>query len=138
MHLEIIKNILVKKNLRLGQLNKIQRNLILLSSVCYLHHEQKYDEKWFNKQLEDFCELVSQTFILDRSELRRTLVDEGYIARTNDCKDYWLNKLSQENEELRANLMKCNLKNKIELFYETIAKEKKQKKEIWLKGKTGI
>lgn len=134
MYLEIIKKLLPKKNLRLSQLNQIQKDAILLSSIYDIVPGKEYDESNFNQKLDDFCALISRTFIIDRSELRRILVDEIYMDRTKDCKTYWLNNLTDIKNEIKSNLMNYNLKNEISSTYEALNREKELKKEAWLKS----
>lgn len=44
---------------------------------------RKYTEKEINEILKKFC--TSQDYV----SFRRSLIDKGYLYRTNDCKEYW-------------------------------------------------
>ena len=75
---------------------KLRDQHILLRSVALtLDLTAEYTEEQINDMLTSWLREVGRSFRFDHVNLRRLLVDEGYLDRTSDGSRYWLSALSR-------------------------------------------
>lgn len=65
---------------------------ILLASFCIMLKKEEYTEQELNHELKNWTEYVCQIELFDFVTLRRILVDENYLFRTQDGSKYLLNR----------------------------------------------
>jgi hypothetical protein len=68
--------------------DEIDRHILLKSAVLMIGPAGNLTEKEINARLENWVDEVSQIKNLDRTTLRRSLVDAGYLKRASDGSSY--------------------------------------------------
>src|SRR5262245_10387466 len=64
------------------------RHILLKSLSLYFDRERSYSEIEVNNQIEKWLSEVGQSLEIDHVTLRRTLVDEAYLHRSDNGGDY--------------------------------------------------
>ena len=70
--------------------NPESRLLFLKSVVLTLDRDARYAESELDKQLQSWLLHIGSSIRLDHVNLRRWLVDEGFLERTRDGSAYWI------------------------------------------------
>ena len=78
------------------------QQLLLKSVVLTLNRRLPYTEKQIDLALEDWLTDIAPSIYIDRVNLRRWLVDEGYLERERDGSHYWVGS-AVEGDELFDN-----------------------------------
>ena len=70
--------------------NPESRLLLLKSVALTLDRDVRYSEKELDKRLQSWLDQIGSSIQLDHVNLRRCLVDEGFLERTTDGSAYWM------------------------------------------------
>jgi hypothetical protein len=68
--------------------DETDQHILLKSAVLVIGHSDSFTEKEINARLDAWVKDVSQIKNIDRSTLRRRLVDSGYLTRSKDGSNY--------------------------------------------------
>ena len=71
------------------------RHILLKSVALTMELTAEYTEEQINEMLTSWLREVGRRIRLDHVNLRRLLVDEGYLGRISDGSRYWLSALSR-------------------------------------------
>lgn len=74
------------------------QQLLLKSVVLTLNRRLPYTEKQIDLALEDWLTDIAPSIYIDRTNLRRWLVDEGYLERERDGSHYWVGSAAEGDE----------------------------------------
>lgn len=70
--------------------NPENRLLLLKSVVLTLDRDARYTERELDRLLQSWLTHVGSSIRLDHVNLRRCLVDDGFLERTRDGSAYWI------------------------------------------------
>ena len=84
-----LASLVVKDGVAIGLLGQRDRDLVLALAARALEPGQAYSESRVNDQLSAWLEGTGAMLRTDHVELRRWLVDAGYVARDGFGRAYW-------------------------------------------------
>jgi hypothetical protein len=105
--------------------DEVDQHILLKSAVLTFGEANTYTEKEINEKLEAWVLLVGQIKEIDRTTLRRRLVDTGYLARAKDGSSYQVVPSAPRPQFFAEEVDQVNVTEVIVAAREEIARRKK-------------